>query len=238
LLKFVATKGGTGTASVSELHFGTLWKALSFNLPPGCWRGAINGKGLVASVHCEQPDGGKRSLQHILSCNWLHQSTRVPENESDTETEDEERPTMPFYDRNSLMGQTLNQLKEICRAWSIRTATRKTDIIENILTRVGVVHKQMSAVEQMARQISTQYFSGNGKLHQCYREHFNWVDIANRSWNQVEEHHHHRDWRIKCLLSLMRFAVLNAMTHSKQNHGESWLQFRLTVAKILVQSKP
>ena len=122
---------------MSEPHFGTLWKALSFNLPPGCWRGAINGKGLVASVHCEQPDGGKRSLQHILSCNWLHQSTRVPENESDTETEDEERPTMPFYDRNSLMGQTLNQLKEICRAWSIRTATRKTDIIENILTRVG-----------------------------------------------------------------------------------------------------
>ena len=242
LVQLATQRGGSMTASISQVQMGSLWKALSFSVPPGCWRAATNGTGMVASVHCGEADGRGRTLQRILSSNWElpvapHQfpSAECPGGDDDKEVEGSDQ-VIPTYSRETLEGHTVVQLKEICRKWGIKPAVGKEAIIQGIVTRVEIVHKKHSDVEAMERILGSQYFHGDGPLHQVYKSHFNWVDLADRSWNMVEEHHPHRDWKIKYLLLLLRFAVLNAMTHSKQNHGENWKQFRATVARQLIQT--
>jgi len=116
----------------------------------------------------------------------------------------------------------------------VRTATRKSDIIANILSKVRLQHAVFSDEQQMRRALSGQAFKGNGPLHESYKDNFNLVDLIDRQWNAVEEHHHHQDWRTKYLLFVLRFAVYNAMVHSKVAFGKEWLQYRTDIAKALM----
>lgn len=241
LVRYAGDRGGRVTASVSEKMEGLLWKALSFNVPPGCWRAAVRGDGVIASVHCGEADGGRRNFQRVLSSNWTFNSGTSASvvSGSDTETEEEsedDQQRIPQYSRESLANQKLPQLKEICRRWGIRSGKKKAETVDNIMKRVEIVHKYLSEVEKLCRILYSDWQIGAGPVHLSYKASFSWVDRADRKWNSVEEHHQRRDWKVKYLLFVMRFAVLNAMVHSKQNHGEKWKPFRMALAQQLDQT--
>jgi len=225
----VASNGGQMTVSMSSHRLGVLWRALSCSLPSGTWRAAVNTKSrLVASVHCNTDGGGQRTYQHVLSTNWtLQASPHRPEPDAPVAMEVAEAAAalsgdaiIPQYTRETLDGFTLETLKDICKAHNIRpVANRKSDYIDSILERVAVVHRQFSEVEKTCLLLRTHWIRGNGPLHDFYGEHFNLVDLDDRAWNAVEEHHHYRGWKCKYLRFLLRFAVYNAVVHLQQNRG-------------------
>jgi hypothetical protein len=104
------------------------------------------------------------------------------------------------------------------------------------LARVEVVHRKFSEIEEMRRTLTTHWFQGAGPLHSSYKDNFNWVDITDRAWNAVEEHHYYKNWGAKFMRFIMRFAVYNAMVHSQQNHGQTWMQFRVALAKQIIST--
>jgi len=250
LVLATASVGSELTASMSTTRLGTLWKALSCSLPTGCWRAAVrNADHLVASVHCGIDNDGRRSYQHVISTNWTctmqdlqQQQVQASEQEGQAEAEAEAAAMqstvnkIPQYTRETLNGQTLAELKAICKTHNIRSGSRKEDVINSILARVEVVHRKFSEVEKMHHTLTEHWFKGDGPLHITYKENFNWVDLVDRAWNAVEEHHLYQHWTAKYLRFLMRFAVYNAMVHSQQNHGQNWLQFRETLAKQIIAS--
>jgi len=141
-IRLVSETAGTGsemTASVSANHLGVLWRALSCSLPTGCWRAAVNrSQRLVASVHCGVDGDGHRTYQNVLSTNWTcevpapqadQQSQPAPQGEPQALVVRAAAKIIPRYTRDTLKGQKLAELKEICKVHNIRpSGTRKEDV--------------------------------------------------------------------------------------------------------------
>ena len=110
LIELATEKGGDVTMSIPELHSKFLWDALSFSLPPGYWRAAVHASGLVASIHCGDADGRKRSFQRIMTTNWM--TSPASQSPSDVIVEggmdanrSEDARLMPRYTEQVLMGR-------------------------------------------------------------------------------------------------------------------------------------
>jgi len=67
-----------------------------------------------------------------------------------------------------------------------------------------------------------------------YLRHFNWVDMANKAWSQVEEHHQHHSWKRKLLLAMLRYAILNACHAYARKEGLNFPQYRTKLARALI----
>ena len=190
------------------------------------------------------PSDRKCVFQRVISTNWTLGSLGMQDEQSDQHMHPEQQDPsgvaecchdkIPQYTRKYLATQHLPELREICKRWGIRAPTRKEDIITNILTRVSVIHRQLSEIDEISRNLKTRWFRGEGPLHTFYAEHFNWVDLADRYWNTVEDHHHYNDWKFKYLMLLLRFGVYDAMVLSGHIHGETWKNFRVTAAMQLI----
>jgi hypothetical protein len=61
------------------------------------------------------------------------------------------------------------------------------------------------------------------------------VDIADRYWNEVEEHHHHQNWKSKVLLMMLRFALLNLWVYVARTEYQEWKEFRNKLAKEMIK---
>jgi hypothetical protein len=72
-------------------------------------------------------------------------------------------------------------------------------------------------------------------IHNFYRAYFNLVDIADRYWNEVEEHHHHQNWKSKVLLMMLRFAVLNLWVYVTRTEYQEWKELRNKLAKEMIK---
>jgi hypothetical protein len=240
LVAEAAQSGGNMTASMSAQRLKFLWKALSYSLPTGHWRAAVNVNGLVASVHCGSEDG-KRVYQHVLSSNWEYTPAAADEPEPDqpqpaaaVAAPPAPSDVIPKYLETDLKTKSVVELKQICSRWNLRAAALKQSLIDNILSQVNLVHAAFSEEQRMRKALTDIKFTGDGPLHIAYKANFNLVDLMDRHWNSVEEHHHHNNWKTKYTLYILRFAVFNAMVHARFSFGQDWKQFRFEVAKSLL----
>ena len=153
------------------------------------------------------------------------------EGSDEEEEEDEER--IPKFTEEVLMAKKVDELREICHKYKVRSGGRKKIIVDNILSRVAIVHQQFSAIQETEHLLSSTKFSGSAILHDSYLHHFNWVDLANRLWQRTEEHHQHHFWSFKYLLLLLRFGTINAHIFFLRQRGANILEFRGRLAAQL-----
>jgi hypothetical protein len=130
---------------------------------------------------------------------------------------------------------TEEQLKEICRKYNIKTGKTKEIIVDNILKRVAAVHRGHTALETLRMRTKTTSTPDPAIIHNFYRAYFNLVDIADRYWNEVEDHHHHQNWKSKVLLMILRFAVPNLWVYVAKTEYQEWKEFRNKLAKEMVK---
>jgi hypothetical protein len=130
-------------------------------------------------------------------------------------TSSEERiPSIPVFTRETLITMTVEQLKEICRKYNIKTGKTKEMIVDNILKHVATVHRSHIALETLRMRTKTISTPDPAIIHNFFCVYFSLVDIADRYWNEVEEHHNHQNWKFKVFLMILRFAVLNFRTET------------------------
>lgn len=138
--------------------------------------------------------------------------------------------TMPVYEEDTLAKMTVAQLRGICLKENIRCGKKQQEYINNILTRYATVHVNFGKESAVQKIITSKWRPAPSPMHQLYRDFFNLVDLADRKWNSVEEHHGNWNWKSKIILSILRFAVLNAWTYSTKMNYAEWKDWRLKAA--------
>jgi hypothetical protein len=108
-------------------------------------------------------------------------------------------------------------------------------IVDNILKRVATVHRSRTALETLRMRTKTTSTPDPAIIHNFYRAYFNLIDIAGRYWNEVEEHHHHQNWKSKVLPMILRFAVLNLWVYVARTEYQEWKEFRNKLRKKMIK---
>jgi hypothetical protein len=78
-------------------------------------------------------------------------------------------------------------------------------------------------------------FKGRAEPNMVYKSWFNLVDINNRLYQSVTEHHGWHNWRGKMLSMLLRVAVIDAWVFAVQIKGTPWLKWRKQLALELIK---
>jgi hypothetical protein len=236
LIHEIENWGGYATFSISSNNTSWLWNILSSNLPCGCWRTAQHTNGFIASCSALIDKNGKRVLQHLFSNGF--KSVISSEESSSSIVPSVSSSEMPIFTKEALLHTKLSGLKDICKKWHIKQHGNKAEIIENIVQRSNTIHQQFSVLDQLKRSIKSDWFRENAVLHEFYRSHFNLIDLVNKRWGSVEEHHHHQQWKTKMILTILQFAVINLWTYGTKIKWEEWLQFRENAALAFVNYRP
>jgi hypothetical protein len=93
----------------------------------------------------------------------------------------------------------------------------------------------MSQLEALQSHIGSNFLQDPAPIHQAYHSHFNLVDLADRYWNAVEDHHHNHSWKSKKVITILCFAVINLWVYSVHQEYFSWRDFQAKVAKELMK---
>lgn len=234
ILKEISEWGGMGTFSCSSGNTPWLWEMLSTNLPPHSWRAAINVElGVVASIHTATDDKGKKTHQQLLSTGW-DTTLKLPSIEEGVVGTGQ--PTqMPRFSKEALTKMTVEDLKKICKTYNIRQGKKKEDFVNKIAKRSATFHEHAQLIDILLQSIKMDYLTDPAPLHDFYKEHFNLVDLADRRWYSVEEHHQHHKWQSKVILSMLRTAVMNSWVFATKLEYHVWLSWREQLFQQLMQ---
>jgi hypothetical protein len=135
---------------ITILGFG---KMLSINVPPNHSRSAINGDGWIASSHTLYDQKGRIIYRQIVTD--AVSGTPCPETEIEHTSSEERIPSIPVFIRETLITMAVEQLKEICRRYNIKTGKTKEIIVDNILKSVATVHRSRTALETLRMRTKT-----------------------------------------------------------------------------------
>ena len=85
------------------------------------------------------------------------------------------------------------------------------------------------------KNLLQKYKKNPAPAHVFYKDWFNLVDLVDRRWYSVEEHHQHQSWKTKMIIAMMRFAVINAWVYNQPIEYQKWEQWREEIAKELMK---
>jgi hypothetical protein len=233
LLDDIEKWGGTGTFSMSTVSLSHIWEVLSANLQSNTWRAAANNKNWITSCTCLiEPKANKWVHQQILTNAF---TSDVPQ-PMDTVSDNSGSPAdMPAFTEDALKLMKVDELANICRKWQIPPGKTKVARIANILARSAIIHQQRNQLEELERYIKTKFSVAPGPPHAYYLSQFNLIDLANRKWNAVEEHHQNHHWKSKMILMILRFAVLNSWVYATKISLTKWKQWRFALAQEMLK---
>lgn len=233
ILKEITEWGSVATLSCPVGNSAWLWETLSTNLPAWNWRGAHNEElQIVASVHAATDDKGGLVHQQLLSTGF--KAIAVDQIEAEDEPEKEKESDMPRFTREALQSLTVDKLKTLCKTYNIRQGKKKVQFVENIFQRSEIIHKHSSALDKLHNSVQSDYLNDPAEIHDLYKEYFNLVDLADRRWYSVEEHHRHQKWQCKMVLSMLRTAVANCWVYASKMEYAEWLDWRVNLYKELM----
>lgn len=231
MMNDVDTTGGYATMSTAVSNQPWLWKVLSYNLPPGHWRAAIQSStGYIASCHALTDDKGQKHYQQLLASGW----NSVEQEESEATQEVATISSMPLFTREELMKLKVAKLREICKLYNIKQGKRKEGFVDNIFQRSESVHHHSHQVDAIYRSISSNFIKDPAPLHNFYKEWFNLVDLADKRWYSVEETHAHQRWETKMIIAILRLAVLDCWVYVTKSRYQKWKSWRISLLKELI----
>jgi hypothetical protein len=216
LLQDILEWGGEATLSWSSGNLVWLWEVLSANLPTGNWRAASEPDlAAVAAIHCTTDDNSKKVYQQLLSTGWEGEQKALEDgSDSEGEKEAEQHPeVMPRFTKEVLGKMTIEKLRGICQAYKIKQGKKKEQYVQNIFLRSETLHMRAGQVESLLQAVKSEFLPDPAPLHDFYRDYFNLVDLADRRWYSVEEHHKHHRWQSKMILSILRIATANTWVY-------------------------
>ncbi len=68
-------------------------------------------------------------------------------------------------------------------------------------------------------------FDTDATAHEFYRKWFNLIDLIDKKWYSVSDHHGIHSWRTKMLLSTMRHFMVNAWALVAHKKYVKWIDF-------------
>lgn len=230
VLEVIHEWGGHATMACASDSSAWIWQILSYNLPPNHWHGLYQSDSrFLASCHALVDNNGKKQYQFILSNAFEVEPLDMQASVSTLQV------SMPVFQLDALQAMKVDQLKKICKEYNIRYGKKKDQLVQNIYNRSATMHQDVTAVERMMTSIQTTSLADPAPLHNCYKQWFNLVDLVDRRWYAVEEHHGRHQWKTKMLLALLRMAVYNSWVYWNTFYPRDWLYYRQQLAQRLMK---
>ena len=145
-------------------------------------------------------------------------------------SEDDGVALIPKYTRDNLVKMTVPKLREITKQFNIKQGKCKTDTINNIRTRVRMVHQDSDSLKQKIRRSKNVINPDPAVFHTLYGDYFNLIDMADKYWYMVDENHRNQLWKSHLLLGLLRFQIYNSWVLATTVMPEPWLCYRRTLS--------
>lgn len=230
MLTRITRWGGKATLSCSISTTPWLWQLLSYSLPTVHWHAAIQTTtGFISSLHAGNDNCGNVTYQQVLTTGYtgVLKETVIETNDS--------IPEMPLFNEEELYNMTVEDLKGICKKYNIKMGKAKASYVANIMKCSETLHGDMSKVLALQRSFQNTSLADPAPIHEFYRDNFNLVDLADRHWYSVEDRHHHHQWKTKMILAILCDAIMNLWVYASKMEYHSWLPWRITLAKTLMQ---
>jgi len=172
----------------------------------------------------------KPVYQQLISSGWNAQTRAVPTTSTDGDTSQ-----MPIMHESDLYNKTMADLPSICNQYNIRTGKAKKDYVENILKCSNTMNHNLNIVKAVQKSLSTTNLADPTPMHVFYRDYFNLIDLINRHWYAVEEHHYHQNWKTKVILAILHNATINAWAYATKLDYLEWPAWRTALVQKLLQ---
>lgn len=233
-LQFISNWGSTGTFSINVTHQAYLWAVLRSDLPPDHWRYAqFKSMPIYASCHCLVSSSNSIVYQQLFTS--MVAGTEDEESSDDTDSSEssseEEIALIPKYTRATLLKMTVANLREITKKFNIKQGKCKVDTINNIRTRVRMMHNDEDEIRKLMRKARDSVLPDPAVFHQLYGDYFNLVDMADKYWYMVDENHRNHLWKSHLILGLLRFQIYNSWVLATTLMPESWMCYRRTLSR-------
>ena len=90
-------------------------------------------------------------------------------------------------------------------------------------------------LQKVHKYVEKEAFPDPSPIHTFYRSHFNYVDLADKKWYKVSDHHGNWKWKSKMLHSILRMYMINLWGIAIQEKYEGWIEFRESLALDMIQ---
>jgi hypothetical protein len=117
---------------------------------------------------------------------------------------------------------------------SLPTEAKKQELIHVILEAQGHSSKE---VEEMKRQLENASQEGGGSHHSYYRRTFNSIDLHDRKWYKLQDHHTTPNWMPKLIQTFQYIGVVNAHSIYSCQHKIPLIKFFQQVAEVALHPK-
>lgn len=230
LVKEINTWGGDIVMSSSENTLSALWGALSFGLTAGHWHAAVDKDGRVASCHCITTEKGDKTYQYVIASNATATPFELPSttistpstNSTTTPAPNQSSDDMPLFTIEVLQKMTVETLKALCTKYNVKHGRKKDGYVNNLHKRSMILNNNRGQVEMMMNQLENVQLEDPAPINNFYKTHFNYIDLTDRRWNSVEEHHANLNWRSKMVQVILRFVVINAWAHASNREYQKF----------------
>jgi hypothetical protein len=81
--------------------------------------------------------------------------------------------------------------------------------------------------------VKTSGFDDPAPIHDFYRLWFNLIDLCDKKWYSVADHHGNHYWKSKMLFFTMRHFMINVWALIATNQYKKWISFRADLADDL-----
>jgi len=128
---------------------------------------------------------------------------------------------------------TVAKLNSVARDLGVRKARKKKDeLIQAILKAQNITGRELVEFKALLKEAEKPV---PAPQHEKYHDHFNAIDIHDKRWNYLQNHHVVRDWTAKFVLSLMQTGIVNSWTVQRSFEEVSFQDFLNELAVQLCQ---
>ena len=112
---------------------------------------------------------------------------------------------------------------------------KKSEFVEIIGNKSEISNKEKGMIEALKDHVDKNWSVDPAPIHNFYREWFNLVDMTDKYWYDVQDHHRNEKWKSRMLFSILRYFIYNVWALSTSEKFTLWKEFRAYLAKEMTQ---
>lgn len=125
----------------------------------------------------------------------------------------------------------VTQLSKIAKERGVKHGKLKKDLIQNLLKDQQISQTDVICAKKSLESATS---SQTPLHHEYYRRNFNAIDLIDKAWYSLQNHHTIQEWESKYIISVLQLGILNSWTLFKFFENVSLLEFYEKLAKDLL----
>jgi len=239
------------TVAFSENQSSYVWSVLEKDSRQDSHTAAWNIDKRLFATSFANPEGQEQSAESLEDeCKKkrfrvvtnAYEPTTIPSVANQTSTIDvpNQQSNWTEQQRRTYTGEYLaelraKQLLEICEKNHLsKTYKLKSDIVDRILKALHPDPQVERAVFETAKRLNSRA-PGRSKVHNHYKDTFNYVDLVNAKWYRYAFAYAQKDWKRKMTISLLDLLMINAHALYNSKTPMQYDAFRKEVIRELLK---